>query len=106
MLRERRRQVDLGLLVLRSVVRHVAGVAELLERLPQAGDVAMAEDPPDPGDEAGLPSVALHELLGHEPDDRLADRQPNGAHGCLLSAGIAGEGLRRAALAAGVVASA
>ena len=48
---ERGRDVDLGLLVLGPVVRHLLGVAELLERLAQAGDVAVPEDAPDAGDE-------------------------------------------------------
>ena len=48
-------EVDLGLLVLRSVIRHPALVAELLESLAKPRDVAVAEDPPNTRDEAILP---------------------------------------------------
>ena len=76
--------VDLALLVLGPVVRHVAFVAELLERLAEPRDVAVAEDPPHAGDEALLLPVPLDVLLRQEADDRLPDRQPNRAHWSLL----------------------
>ena len=72
--------VDLALLVLGAVVRHVALVAELLERLAETRDVAVPEDPPHAGDEALLRPVALDVLLRQEADDGLPDRQPNRAH--------------------------
>ena len=86
---ERGRQVDLGLLVLGPVVGHVLGVAELLERLAQAGDVAVPEDAPDPGDEALLAAVALDVLAGHEADDGLTHGQPDSLHRSLLAQPIA-----------------
>ena len=72
--------MDLRLLVLRAVIRHRTRVAELLERLPEPGDIAMAEDPPDPRDEAALCAVALDVLRCHELDDGLTNRQPDCAH--------------------------
>ncbi len=72
--------VDLPLLVLGPVVRHVLGVAKLLERLPEAGHVAVPEDAPHARDEALLPAIALNVLPGHEPDDGLASRQSNRRH--------------------------
>ena len=77
MLREGRGEVDLGLLVLGPVVRHLALVAQLLERLPEARDVAVPEDAPHAGDEAVLLAVALDVLLRQEADDGLPDRQPH-----------------------------
>ena len=74
------REVDLRLLVLGPVVRHLLGVAELLEGLTEAGDVAVAEDSPNAGDESLLPAVAFDELLGHEADDGLARGQSNRPH--------------------------
>jgi hypothetical protein len=76
----RRREVHLRLLVLGTVVRHRALVAQLFEGLPQPGDIAVAEDAPDPGDEPGLDAVTLDVLLRQEPDDGLPDSQPNRAH--------------------------
>ena len=76
---EGRREMHLGLLVLRPVVRHLVLVAQLLERLPEARDVAVAEDPPDAGDEPVLLSVPLDVLLRQEADDGLPHRQPNRA---------------------------
>ena len=72
------REVDHRLLVLGAVVGQTLHVAELLEGLSEAGDVAVAEDPPDPGDEAVPLAVALDLLPGEEPDDRLTNGQPDG----------------------------
>ena len=77
---ERGGEVDLGLLVLRPEVAQVLRVAELLERLAEAGNVAVAEDSPDARDEPLLASVALDVLLGEEPDDGLTHGQSDGAH--------------------------
>jgi hypothetical protein len=63
------------------VERHAARVAELLERLAEAGDVAVAEDAPHARDEAGLDAVALGVLGREESDDGLPDRQADRAHG-------------------------
>lgn len=73
-------EVDLGLLVLWSVIRHLALVAELLKGLAQPRDIAVAEDPPNSRDEAILPTVSLDVLLGKEADDGLPHRQPHRAH--------------------------
>ena len=87
-----RRDVHLSLLVLGPVVGHVALVAELLEGLTQARDIAVAEDAPDAGDEPRLDAVTLDVLLRKEPDDRLPDRQPHRAQGVapLLATGARG----------------
>ena len=50
----------------------------LEERLPYPGDVAMAEDPEAALDQPMARAVALGVLDGKEPDDRLADGQPDG----------------------------
>jgi hypothetical protein len=55
-------------------VRHVG----LLERLPESGDVAVAEDAEDPRNRP-LPDIAVHGVLVREEfDERLADGHPAG----------------------------
>ena len=85
--------MDLGLLVLGPVERQPLRVAELLEGLAETGDVAVAEDPPDPGDEPLALAVALDLLAGEEADDGLPHGQADGldrgrlalAHGASLA---------------------
>ena len=81
--------MDLALLVLGSVVGHVFGVPELLERLPETGHIAVPEDPPHAGDEAVLPAVALDVLASHEANDGLTHGQSDSIHRCLLAQPIA-----------------
>ena len=77
---EGRGDVDLGLLVLGTEVRHLLDVAELLERLAETGHIAVPEDAPDTGDEALLMAVPLDVLLGHEADDGLTHGQSDSVH--------------------------
>ena len=49
----------------------------LQERLPEAGDVAVAEDPEAAGEQLLLDAVALGVLHRQEPHGRLGDRQPH-----------------------------
>ena len=88
-LRECVGEVDLGLLVLRPVVGQAVDVAVLLDRLAQAGDVAMPEDPPHAGDEALPATVPFHVLRGHEPNDGLTYGQSHSPHRRLLAQPIA-----------------
>ena len=82
-------EVHLCLLVLRPVERQLELVAQLLERLTQPGDVPVAEDAPDAGDESLLDPIALAVLGRHEPDDRLAHREPDLAHAVAPHADVA-----------------
>ena len=63
--------VDHRLLVARRVVGQQ--VVVLLQRLAEAGDVAVAEDAEAAGEEALAPPVALDVLGGEEADERLRD---------------------------------
>ena len=56
--------MDLGLLVLWPVIRHLALVAELLKGLAEPRDIAVAEDPQDAGDEATLPTRLARRTAG------------------------------------------
>ena len=76
-LRVGRRGVDHGLLVAREVV--AKRVAMLLQRLTDAGDVAVPEDPEHAAEERLLVSVARGPLLREESHERLRHRQPNDA---------------------------
>src|SRR5699024_4437575 len=69
------------LLVARQHVGQVA-VAELLleQRLADARDVAVAEDPEAAGEEALAPPVPLAPLVGEEAHDGLTDGEPHRAH--------------------------
>ena len=51
----------------------------LLQRLPEPGDVAVAEDPEAAGEERRALAVALHLLRREEPHERLGDRQADRA---------------------------
>jgi hypothetical protein len=57
------------LLVARLVVREK--LRALVERLAEAGDVAVPEDPEAAAEEALLDAVALDELRGEEPEQGL-----------------------------------
>ena len=59
----------------------------LLERLPQAGDVAVAEDPEAAGEEAVADAVALDLLRGEVAHQRLGDGQ---SHAVLRAAAVSG----------------
>ena len=83
------RDMDLGLLVLGPVVRHLERAAELLEGLAQPGHVAMPEDAPETCDEPVLPTIPLDLLGGTEADDCLSHRQPDSVHRSLLAQPIA-----------------
>ncbi len=48
-----------------------------LQRLADAGDVAVAEDAEAAAEEALLDAVALDVLGGEEPDERLCSREPH-----------------------------
>ena len=61
--------MDHRLLVARLVVGELVPV--LLERLSDAGDVAVSEDAEGTGEQALLHPVALDVLVGQEPDQRL-----------------------------------
>ena len=65
------------LLVARQVV---AQAAVLLQRLADAGDVAVAEDAEHAGEERRRRAVALDLLGGQERDQRLRHRHPHGRH--------------------------
>src|SRR5207244_5002195 len=71
--RVRRGDVHHRVLVAREVVRDEVAVLE--ERLPDAGDVAVAEDAPHALEEQRLLAVALDVLRGQEPDERLGHRE-------------------------------
>ncbi len=58
----------------------VAQAAVLLQRLADAGDVAVAEDAQHPGEERLLHPVALDVLRGQERHQRLRHRPPDGRH--------------------------
>ncbi len=66
----------------------VAGLVEgqrvgvLLQRLPDAGDVAVAEDAEAAGEEAVALAVALDALGGEEADEGLGDGQPHAGTSC------------------------
>ena len=49
----------------------------LVQRLPDPGDVAVAEDPEAAAEEAVLDPVALDVLRGEEADERLRRREPH-----------------------------
>ena len=55
-------------------------VAVLVQRLPDAGDVAVPEDAEAAGEEPLPRAVSLRPLVDEELDDRLPDRQPYGGH--------------------------
>ena len=76
--------VDHRLLVAGQVVRQVGRAVQLglQQRLADAGDVAVAEDPEAAGDQPLLDAVALRVLGGQEPHQRLGDGEPDG-HACL-----------------------
>ena len=63
------------------VARRLVGeqVAVLVERLSEARDVAVAEDPVAAGDQALAGAVALGLLNREEPDQRLGDRETSHA---------------------------
>ena len=67
------------LLVVRSVGRQHIPVP--VERFAHAGDVAVAEDGPDAGEERHLPAVADRPLRRQETDKRLRHRQSYRRHG-------------------------
>ncbi len=70
------------LLVAGLVVGHQVGLLEvvLLQRLPETGDVPVAEDAEHAGHGA-LADVAVDRPLPREElDQRLADRHPSGLH--------------------------
>jgi hypothetical protein len=93
--------VDHRLLVAGLVVDKVARV--LLERLPYARDVSVAEDAEAPGEKALLDTVTLDVLTGQKPDQRLGHRQPYRTHlpiPCLRESLIS---LRRLLLAPGLL---
>ena len=69
--------VDHRLLVARLVERQQ--VAVLLQRLADAGDVAVAEDAEAAGEEALAAAVALDLLRRQESDERLGDGEPDHA---------------------------
>src|ERR1700716_3734729 len=71
------RAMDHRLLVPRHVIREQVGRLE--KGLADPGDVAVAEDAPDAGEEALLDAVALDVLRREEPDERLRHRQPRHA---------------------------
>ena len=77
---ERGRGVDHRLLVAGLAIRQESRRRQLglEQRLPHPGDVAVAEDPEAALDQAVARAVALGVLGGEEPDDRLADGQPDG----------------------------
>ena len=60
--------MDHRLFVARQVVTKIA---LLIERLAHPGDIAVAEDAPDPGEELLLVAVALDPWLFSEGDQRL-----------------------------------
>ncbi len=72
-----RRRVHHPLLVARVVVGHRLGLLE--QRLPDAGDVAVPEDPEAARDQPLLEPVALRVLVRQEPDERLRHRQSHRA---------------------------
>lgn len=65
-----------GLLVAALEERHLL-VAGLQERLADAGDVAVAEDPPGGGDEPVAVAVPLGVLAREEADEGLRDGEPH-----------------------------
>ena len=73
-LRVGRGGVDHGLLVAREVV--AKRVAMLLQRLADAGDVAVAENPEHAAEKRLLMSVARGPLPREESHERLRHRQP------------------------------
>jgi hypothetical protein len=79
--------VDHPLLVARQQVGQLGRSAQLglEQRLADAGDVAVAEDPEAAGDQALLLAVALGVLAGQEADERLGHGQPGRGwgHACL-----------------------
>jgi len=60
------------------------GVRVLLQGLPDAGHVAVAEDAPRPGEEGGFHPVTLDNLVLQERDQRLRHRQTSGGHAVSL----------------------
>ena len=77
--------VDHRLLVARRVIGQQVGVP--VQRLPEARDVAVAEDAEAAGEEALARAVALDVLGGQEADERLGHRQ---SHTVLLAAAVIG----------------
>ena len=73
-----------GLLVARLVVRHAVrcapGRGRLQQRLPDPGDVAVAEDAPAGVHQAVAVAVALGVLAGEEPHQGLRDGEAEGGH--------------------------
>ena len=64
-----------------ALVRWLVAQLGLEQGLPDAGDVAVAEDPEAARDEALPDAVPLAVLHGQEPDDGLRDREPGrGGH--------------------------
>jgi hypothetical protein len=70
--------VDHALLVAAEI--EGKAVARLLQGLADAPDVAVPEDPEDPGHEAPLDAVALRVLLGEELDEGLGHGEPSRLH--------------------------
>ena len=68
-LREGDRRVRHRLLVVRTVGRQFGAMA--IQRLADAGDVAVAEDRPHAAEQRDLASVADRSLRGEKPDERL-----------------------------------
>ncbi len=79
--------MDHPLLVAGQQVGQLGRAAELglEQRLADAGDVAVAEDPEAAGDQAPALAVALGVLVGQEADERLGHGEPGGGrgHACL-----------------------
>lgn len=76
---------DLGLFVAALVVAQVGGV--LLEGLAHAGDVAVSEDAPYPGEEGVFDAVAADALGGEVFDEGLGHGETLRCHAGVLSAG-------------------
>ena len=76
---------DLGLFVAALVIAQLGRV--LLQGLPQAGDVAVAEDAPHAGEEAVFRAIAGDVLAGEVFDEGLRHGEAGGVHGVVLSEG-------------------
>jgi hypothetical protein len=68
-----------ALLVVRAVGRQ--DVAHLVQRLAEAGDVAVPEDRPDAGEQGRFGATQRGALGGEMTDDGLGRGQAQGAHG-------------------------
>ena len=86
-------------------------IADAGQRLANAGDVAVAEDRPDAGEEGNLRGAYLDELAGEIADERLGRRQPDlrnpahRRHASICRSNFwrsSGSALRNSASAAGV----